>query len=542
MISSRRFLLVAGCALSFLLDATSVWASDARVVKMVGSGDAYYAPEGAAQVKIQGTGSEMIPEHAVITTGPGVELYIETFSGAVATIRQNTTVSIQELSAGTTRKARLRLTSGDVVSTLDPSRKNDTDYGIVTPTGVAAARGTVFSVRVVPEGNGNANSSVATLSGIVEIDRGPGMTPLRVPYGQISANSTVAQTLAALAASDPTVSADIVAAVQIVAVNVASATSAAGSAGNSTAELAAVTSAATNAVPSQAAAIVHAAVQGAVTSGSATSGSQSATLAAVAAITEAAVRAVAQSNPQQISNITEAAASAVTTSGTATSGSEAALSAAVAAVTSAAVSAAPGQGAAAAQGAAKGVIETEISGAVSAAKANNPNITTEQLAAIANDASNSSAATAAVSVIATAATSSVLASTGQTGNTAISGATASAIAAAVNSGSSSGATGAASAALGSTTTQITAPTVTINITQGSGGSTVSSTANGAVAHSTSSETVAGHNLSAITIQTTTPTGTTTTNTPPPLTAPGASNSAILPPLDQTQPVVSPSKP
>lgn len=533
MIRLHQLLLVAGCALALSIGANCALASDARVVKKLGNGDAYYSVAGGAQIKIDAANAQTIPEHATITTGPDAEVYIETFSGAVATIRQNSTVVIDELSVGAKRRARLKLTSGDVVSTLDPSRKSETDYGIVTPTGVAAARGTVFAVRVIPATDGTGSSSVATLSGIVEIDRGPGVPPLEVPYGQASANSAAAQALAALAAADPTVASDIVAAVQVVATNVASSTSAAGSAKNATSELAAVTAAAVGAVPTQSNTIVQTAIRGAVTQGAATAGDQTSILNAISSVTEAAVRAVG-ANSQQISSITEAAAIAVTATAATTSGSDAALNSALSAIVVGATTAAPSEAAAAAQGAAKGVVETKIADAVATAKAGNPDLTSDQLAAIANAASNSAGTTAAVSIIATTATAKEVALTGQVGNTAATATIGTTIANAVNQGSASGATDAAARTiLGTNAPAVTAPVVTVSVSTSSGSATINTTATGVGNSSTSSETVTDRSVSAIVTRTLVQSG----NGGTPVTT-----TAILPPLDQNQPVVSPAHP
>lgn len=510
---------------SFVAAAAAAWASDAKVVKKVGSGEAFFTPSGAARVKIDNPGV-VIPEKSLIETGPGVELFVETFSGAVVTVRQNSRLQIEELSAST-RKARLNLRSGQVVSTLDPAQRDRTDYSIVTPTGVAAARGTVFAVTVIPTTGGGANTSVSTLAGIVRIDRGPGVPPLDVPYGQGSANSAAAQALAILAASDPTVAADIVSAVQVYAANVASASSAAGSSGNATTELASVVSAAAGALPNQAGVIVQSAVQGAVTPGSTVSG-QTATVNAVSAITQAAVQAVATSNPAQISNITQAAASAVTSSAASTGGSDANLAAAVAAVTTAAVKAAPGQAAAAAQGAAQGVVNTKVNEAVSAAQAANPNLTPQQLAQIASQAANGTGAASAVSMIATTATTTAIAATGQSGNPGAASGIAQSVASATNTGSTSGANA------GSQGGTIPAPQVSVGVVAGANGLTVNSTATTQTGtSSTSAQTINGNQLGPITTQTSGPQGTTTT------TVDG--RDAILPPLDQNQQVLSPSR-
>lgn len=527
MIRRHSLYSAASLVVAFSVASTLAWGADARIVKKVGNGSASFSVEGGAAQPIAGTGSEIVPEHAQITTGPDVEVYVETFPGAIATVRQNSVVTLQELTVGTKRKARLNLKSGEIVSTIDPSHKNETDYGIITPTGVAAARGTVYAVRVV----GNTNTSVGTLSGIVEIDRGPGLAPLRVPFGQMAINSATAQSLAALASSDPSVAADIVSAVQVVATNVGGSLSAAGNAENATGELAAVTSAAIAAVPSQSATIVSSAIRGATELGGATSGSQGNTSNALAAITDAAVRAaVGTNNTQQISTITEAAAATVAAAGRATSANDDGVSAAVSAITSAAVGAAPTQASAAAQGAAKGVIEAKIADAVAAAKSSNPNASSTDLEAVANAAANSAGATAAVSTIATTAVGRELATTGQGNNSTTANSVAITIAAAVNAGSASGASAANNLIASSAT--VTAPTVTVTVSPTNNGLVVNSTSGTADIHSTATQTVNGNSLTPITTQTVSPTGVQQTVIQP---------ENILPPLDQTQPVVSPSR-
>lgn len=531
---TNQFAFFIRSILGLTVCAVAAFATDAKVLRKNGPGDASFTPAGGVKTAIKSAGGENIPEQSLIETGPGAELMIETFAGAVATIRQNSRVVIDELSA-TTRKARLSLKAGTIVSTLDPAKKGNTDYGVVTPNGVAAARGTVYSVTVVPAvGAAGSNTSVATLSGTVIINRGPGIPPLVVPYGQGSSNSSAAQALALLVASDPTVAADILSAVQTVSSNVGANTSAVGSSAEAISLLASVTSAATTALPTQAGAIVQAAVQGAVTAGSATSGSRQATLNAVSAVTEAAVRAVAANNPGQVSAITQAAAAAVTSSISTTGASDASVLAAVSAVTSAAVNGAPSQAAGAAQGAAQGVINAKVTEAVNAAKAANPAATGDQLAQVANQAANSAGAAAAVSTVATTAASRLLALNGQAANAAAADAAALLIAGAVNSGSSAGAV-----ITTPHTTNITGPQVTVNVAQGGLGSTVTSNAGGGATSSTSSVTIVGGTSGAITTQSGASLVTLGGQTAP--ISGGNASTAILPPLDQTQQILSPSR-
>jgi hypothetical protein len=111
-----------------------------------------------------------IPQGATIITGANSEASIQPFNGAVSTIKADTTVQIEKLSLTTdngtisNQTALLSLLSGNLVSTLDPSKKHIDNYGVRTPKGVAAARGTVYDVQVNASG-----STFATLSGTVSI-------------------------------------------------------------------------------------------------------------------------------------------------------------------------------------------------------------------------------------------------------------------------------------------------------------------------------------------------------------------------------------
>jgi hypothetical protein len=508
-------------------------ASDAKAVKKVGAGNATFTSATGATVRFETAGGQLIPERSVLKTGPGVEVFIEAFPGAVFTVRQNSEVLIEQLSSST-RTARLAVKSGRVISTLDPARKSETRFAVVAGRSVVTAHGTVFSVTVMPSADGGANTSVATLSGIVRIDRGPGLPPLDVPYGQGSANSAAAQTLATLVAGDASIAADILAAVASAAANVASATSAAGTPANAMAQLAAVTSAAASAVPSQAANIAQVALEGVVATGGSFSANPQATLSAIAAVTEAATRAVAASDPARVSAIAQAAASVVSASGATTGGTQDSLIAAVAAVTAAAVNGAPGEANAVAQGAAQGVVTTKVADAISTAKSAVPGLTPEQVAQIATQTMSSSGMTAALSGIATTATSSAFGANGTTGAQA----TATAIGSAVNAGVSAGVASSATS-LGLAASSISSPVVSLGVVSSGGTATITTNVTSGVATATSSQSVTNGLASNLLTQTKSGLETAATTTTTPVAA--DLGSTVLPALDQNQPIVSPSR-
>ena len=102
---------------------------------------------------------DKLSQGATIVTSPDSEVDIQAFNGAVASIKANSTVNLEKLSVITSggsvtkQTALLNLKVGDVLSTIDPANHNINDYGIRTPKGVAAARGTVFGVSVSKSGN-----------------------------------------------------------------------------------------------------------------------------------------------------------------------------------------------------------------------------------------------------------------------------------------------------------------------------------------------------------------------------------------------------
>ncbi len=290
----KHFVLaLVGVFAASLLSVSAFAQMTAKIVRITGN------PQQATVTTPSGTSSPAavnltIAEGSTIETRAGVDVYVETFPGAVATIRQNSLVKLTGLrliSAGADagkRQAELDLQRGKIISTLDPTKQAITKYGIKTPRGVAAARGTVYGVSAVA-----SNTSAFVVDGNIVIDLGPGLPPISIPYGQAALdNAGSASALAALVAGSPELAADLLAAVQIVAANVAANTSAVGGPEVATAMLRAVTTAVVTALPGQAGAVVQTLVQAAVTPGSATSGSLQTMLNAVTAITGAAVQAV----------------------------------------------------------------------------------------------------------------------------------------------------------------------------------------------------------------------------------------------------------
>jgi Uncharacterized protein conserved in bacteria len=284
--------------------AASAGAHEAKVLKV--KGNAYVQLPGSTSTQAI-TADMLIPAGALITTQGDAEVFIEALPGVVTSVEANTTVAVEKLaittSGGkvTSQEALLELRKGSVISTLDPAKKGINQYGVRTPKGVAAARGTVFAVSVDVTG-----TTVMTLSGSVSIDLGNGQS-VDIPVGMaVTGDSSLVTTIAAaIAASGQeglTVDELLQQVVQVVADNVAANTSAAGGSDTATALLAAVVNAAISASPGRAEQFTQTAIAAVSSGSSATGGSN----ASIAAVTEAAVRA----NPTAAAQISRAAAAA----------------------------------------------------------------------------------------------------------------------------------------------------------------------------------------------------------------------------------------
>jgi len=271
--------------------ATTAQAHEAKVVKV--TGQAYVQLPGATTSQPLAVGS-LVPEGALITTSDNGQVFLETHPGQVAAIEKQSSVLVEKLAlvkqgdVVTSQEALLDLKRGSIISTLDPTKKNINHYGVRTPKGVAAARGTVYGVTV----NFTGGTSVATLSGSVSIDLGNGQM-VSIPIGEaiLEGSETAIAIQTAIAGSNQeglTLAQLLQEAVEVVAANVAANTSAAGDANTATAVLASVVNVATAAAPEQATQFVQTAVAAASLSTAATASNVT---AAVAAITEAAVRA-----------------------------------------------------------------------------------------------------------------------------------------------------------------------------------------------------------------------------------------------------------
>ncbi len=157
------FTSLVGLAVSAFAQSTPNEATVARVTGTVTA----TLPDGSTVAVTEGT---KLPQGATITTGDKSEAYLVNHGDTTSVITANSVVEIAELSttsAGgkvTALKTTLDLKSGNLVAKLNPAKKSVNQYSVRTPKGVAAARGTVFTVTYKGE-----KYSIAVVNGVVSI-------------------------------------------------------------------------------------------------------------------------------------------------------------------------------------------------------------------------------------------------------------------------------------------------------------------------------------------------------------------------------------
>lgn len=178
------FIALATVALTFgRLSAAQTSNSEGTVIKVIGHPKVLLPGQSASMDVSAGM---KVPQGAVITTGNGEEVYLQAHAGTVATVKSSTTVSLDQLSVTTDggkvtkETTALNLRSGNLVSTLDPAKKSVNSYQVRTPKGVAAARGTTFTVAY----NG-INYTIVATTGFVEITSSTGAV-ISISGGQAS--------------------------------------------------------------------------------------------------------------------------------------------------------------------------------------------------------------------------------------------------------------------------------------------------------------------------------------------------------------------
>jgi len=149
---------------------------------------------------------QKLPEGSTVITGEGSNVLIQSHEGITTGLGASATavVGTHSVNAEGVRTAVIDLKTGTTVSVLDPSKRKINNYGVRTPKGVAAARGTTYSTTVALNSGGQVVVTVNTLTGSVNFSIVGGAS-VDVSEGK-SANSNSGVTTsiaAAIAAASP---------------------------------------------------------------------------------------------------------------------------------------------------------------------------------------------------------------------------------------------------------------------------------------------------------------------------------------------------
>ena len=190
----RAFLLVV-----FAFLTTSILTAElAKIIRLTGTQDVLVTlPDGS---EVPGVVGLEMPVDSLIEVRAGTKLFFKTFEGQITVVEANSVVFLEtiEVTPDAREKTVIALRQGDLVANLDPNKRGTNDYGVRTPKGVAAARGTNYSVSV------NGITVLVTVSaGQVSFSVPDFPAPIILVPGQASgASSQQASSLAAVL-SDP---------------------------------------------------------------------------------------------------------------------------------------------------------------------------------------------------------------------------------------------------------------------------------------------------------------------------------------------------
>jgi hypothetical protein len=149
---------------------------------------------------------QKLPEGSTVITGKGASALIQSHEGISTGLGEKATavVGSHSVNAEGVRTAVIDLKTGTTVSVLDPSKRKINNYGVRTPRGVAAARGTTYSTTVTLNSGGQVVVTVNTLTGAVNFSIVGGAS-VNISEGKsANSNSGVATSIAnAIAAASP---------------------------------------------------------------------------------------------------------------------------------------------------------------------------------------------------------------------------------------------------------------------------------------------------------------------------------------------------
>lgn len=126
--------------------AVGGWASDGKISVAVGSVSLIPAGGGAEKPLRVG---DAVPVGSTVKTGPASRAVVVTTRQSAVRIAENSAVVVEALEdADMAPKVLLNITSGSLGALIQPQAQSSIDFKVKTPSGVAAARGTFFSVAV----------------------------------------------------------------------------------------------------------------------------------------------------------------------------------------------------------------------------------------------------------------------------------------------------------------------------------------------------------------------------------------------------------
>ncbi|MBI2815165.1 MAG: FecR domain-containing protein [Opitutae bacterium] len=146
-------------------------------------------PDGSSVTVTQGM---QLPQGTTLTTGDKSDAYLVTHGDTTSVVTQNSEVTVAETSITssggqvTKQTTTLDLKSGNLVAKLNPAKKSVNNYSVRTPKGVAAARGTVFSVTY-----NNQTYRITVANGTVSFTSPTDGAQVSISGGQLSVDGVV---------------------------------------------------------------------------------------------------------------------------------------------------------------------------------------------------------------------------------------------------------------------------------------------------------------------------------------------------------------
>lgn len=184
-----------------LVASSALSAEMAKIIRMTGTQDVSITlPDDSL---IAGTVGLEIPVGSMIEVKAGTRLFFKTFEGQITVVEPDSLIFLEtiEVTSDDKEKTVVELKSGNLVANLDPKKRGTNDYGVRTPKGVAAARGTNYTVSV----NGQT-VVVSVVAGVVSInipDLSGGTTSVALNPGEASADGGAAQSIASVLTTNP---------------------------------------------------------------------------------------------------------------------------------------------------------------------------------------------------------------------------------------------------------------------------------------------------------------------------------------------------